>query len=138
MITNGTHFTNWYGILKSILSCVDVGCSLGYGSYEVIIAKRTKKQKFEKIKSMTKYHGEVVVIFKDGFDRLRRRKVSKQGHCYVSYQDSEGKWTEYSTSCFILDIRGRRLTDTVKRMEAHDRGHVYPVEVITKKKVVKL
>ena len=139
MINNVTLTLDLHGILESIIPHLDVGDCVDHClDGETLMAKLTKKAKFKKIKSMAKYHGEIVVIFQDGFGRLRRRKVNKTGHCYVSYKDMEGRWTEYSTSCFILDVRGRTLSETIKRMEQHDRGSVDPVEVVTKKRVVKL
>ena len=103
------------------------------------MAKTTKKQKFEKILNMTRHHGEVVVIFKDDLEYLRRRIVRKDGSCYVSYFSvSEERWTKYGASCFICDVRNKSLKQTIKLMSTHDRGMLMPVELIVKGKVIKL
>ena len=103
------------------------------------MAKITKKQKFKKIMNMVRRHGELVVVFQDNYEQLRRSKIRANGTCYVSYFASgDYKWTSYETSCFILDIRSKSLKDTINKMSTHDRGIVYPIEmIVNKKKVIK-
>lgn len=101
---------------------------------------KSKKARFEKIKRLTRYYGEVEVVFTDGLERERKRKISKKGHSFVSYFGTgTNEWSDYSTSCFVSHVRGRSLSDTLKRMYLHDRGLCWPNEVITPNgKVIKL
>jgi hypothetical protein len=104
------------------------------------MAKTTKKQKFKKILNMTRRHGEIVVVFEDQQHPayLRKRKITKDGKCFVSYLNSEGKWTRYATSCFVCDVRVKSLTETIKLMSKHDYGTYQPVELIVNRKAIKL
>jgi hypothetical protein len=97
-----------------------------------------KKDKFKKVLNMVRRHGEIVVEFKDRMDRRRKRKINVNGSSYVSYMDTQGKWTPYGTSCFILDKRDLTVADTIRIMEKHDIGIVTPCLIMTGKKVIKL
>ncbi len=101
----------------------------------------TKKEKFNKILNMARRHGEVVAVFKDLSCRnyLRKRKITKDGKCFVSYLSCmTNRWSRYQTSCFVCEVRNKTLTETIKLMSTHDRGMLMPVELIVKGKVVKL
>lgn len=109
----------------------------------------TKAEKYKKIKSLAKYHGEIVVYFK--FKRnpslFRRRKIRDNGNCFISegcynpditsYQESE--WCRYIMSCFVSEDGGpKSLSRTIKLMEDHDRGYIDPIVVKIGNKEIKL
>jgi hypothetical protein len=108
----------------------------------------TKAEKYKKIRSLVKSHGEVVVYFKfkhpGGF---RRRRIRDNGNCFMSegcydpnimsYKDAE--WCKYMMSCFVSEDGGpKSLSRTIKLMEAHDRGLVDPIVIKIGNKEIKL
>ena len=108
----------------------------------------TKAEKYKKIKSLVKTHGEITVYFKFKQPGLfRKRQIRYTGHCFMSegcysseilnYQDCE--WTRFGMSCFVMEDGGpKSLSRTIKLMEAHDYHYLSPIVVKIGKKEIKL
>ena len=108
----------------------------------------TKAEKYKKIKSLAKSHGEITVYFKfKVLGQYRKRKIRDNGHCFMSegcydpeltdYRDSE--WSKYGLSCFIADDGGAKsISRTIKLMQVHDRGYLEPIAIKIGKREIKL
>lgn len=89
----------------------------------------TKKQRYEKIERAVRRHGEVTIHFQDQDDQYpyrRRRKISSDGKCFVSYLGHESKrWSRYQTSCFVCyGERTKRLSVSLELMRQHDGTYI--------------
>ena len=108
----------------------------------------TKAEKYKKIKSLVKFHGEITVYFRFKHQGLfRRRRIRDNGNCFMSegcynpeitdYRDSE--WGRYGLSCFVADDGGpKSLSRTIKLMEAHDCRYLNPIVIKIGNKEIKL
>jgi hypothetical protein len=103
------------------------------------------------LRKLVKKHDKVVVIFRDYDAGFRKRLISSDGSCVVSYKgQGYRKWTRYQKSCFmdyahqterkydrwgnisiILNRKAKAtLNKTIREMLEHDDGDdISPLEI---------
>jgi hypothetical protein len=103
------------------------------------------------LRKLVKKHNKVVVIFKDYDSGLRKRLITSEGSCVVSYKgQGYRKWTRYQKSCFmdyanqterkydgwgnisrILNRKAKAtLNKTIREMLEHDdQDDISPLEI---------
>ena len=81
-----------------------------------------KRERTKRIIQLVEEHGEVVVFYADKWDRERKRKIRRNGDCFVSYLAmGYGAWTKFAMSCFLLESDKRKcLRTTMTLMNKHD------------------
>lgn len=92
----------------------------------------TKKSFYDKAMNLVRSHGEITIHFKqwdcqDSITFMRKRKIRADGKCFVSYLDTNNRWTRYHMSCFMCDVRCTSVEDTIKRIRKHDGSRIQPL-----------
>lgn len=92
----------------------------------------SKKDFYARAINLVNEHGSVIIYYIDSYGYKRRRKIKKNGDCFLSlYNRIDEDWYEFVLSCFILDIRpmNRTLLSTIDRLIDHDKFKFKPYAI---------